>query len=377
MKIGINAQFLDTSEPTGIHILTRGIVYGLNRIDSENEYVLYTDKIIPNPGFPLKNNFKFKYVRSIPGFSSIYWMQFRLPLEVFRDNIDIMLFPDHRTFMVWKPCKTAAVLLDIGFVFFPKSFTWSTKWKFRMLTYGAVHRSDHLLSISESTKNDVMKYYDIPGDKIDIVYAGCDTFSGGYKNTANDTAVLEQLGLEPGFLLYVGVFQPRKNIKGLLEAFKLFKQKEKGNMRLVLAGQKGWLFDEVVNFLKTDEVCLKYVKWLEHMTDEQKWVLYRNARSLVFPSFYEGFGIPALEAMSCGTPVLYANRSSLPEVVKDAGISFDPLNTEEIALQMERIVADDGLYKTLKTKSLTRAKEFTWEKTADKILSSFKTIIQK
>lgn len=377
MKIGINAQFLDTSNPTGVHILTRGIVYGLSRIDSENEYVLYTDKIIPKPDFPLKNNFKFKCIRSIPGFSSIYWMQFRLPLEVLRDNIDIMLFPDHRTFMAWKPCPTAAVLLDLGFVFFPEFFTWSAKWKFRVLTYGAVHRSDHLLSISESTKNDVIKYYGISGNKIDVVYAGCDTFSGGYKNASNDAAVLNQLGLEPGFLLYVGVFQPRKNIKGLLEAFKLFKKKEKGKTRLVLAGQKGWFFDDVVNFLKTDEVCLKYVKWLEHLTDEQKWVLYRNARCLVFPSFYEGFGIPALESMSCGTPVLYANRSSLPEVVGDAGIYFDPLNVEEIALQMERIVSDDELDNTLKTKGLARAKEFTWEKTADKVLSGFKVMIKK
>ncbi|MBD3270982.1 MAG: glycosyltransferase, partial [Elusimicrobia bacterium] len=196
-----------------------------------------------------------------------------------------------------------------------------------------------------------------------------------FRNADNfDEEVLKRNNIIKPYLLYVGVFQPRKNIEGMINAFRLFKKTDTGNVRLVLAGKTGWLYQKICTAVQADEITRTWVSWLGYVSDQEKWALYRNARALVFPSFYEGFGIPAVESMKCGTPVLYANCSSLPEVVGEAGIGFDPYCTENMADAMSRIVNDDALHQSLHLKSIERSRNFSWDQSAHTLMTVLNTV---
>lgn len=374
MKIGIDVQFLNNSYFTGAEVFGRGVLYGLNQVDSDNEYILYTDRMPVNIPFKLNKNFSFRIVSSFPFSSSHYWTQCRLPFSIVHDKIDRMLFTSHKTFLYWKPCASIASIYDLGFIYFPDMFEWNVRAKFKYITFGAVHRADHLIAISESTKENLCDYYGVPGNKISVIYPGLDTFLMQPDCMTKNSDILRRFEIGDKYLLYVGTLQPRKNIERMIEAFALYKDKFKNQVQLVIVGKKGWLYEKLISLMESREIYKKYIRWMDYVPDEVKWALYKYARCLVFPSLYEGFGIPALESMYFGTPVLYANRSSLPEVVGDGGIPFDPYDSKDIAQKIEQIMCDDKLHSSLKNRSLKQASRFTWEQSAQKIVNLFSDI---
>jgi glycosyltransferase involved in cell wall biosynthesis len=176
------------------------------------------------------------------------------------------------------------------------------------------------------------------------------------------------------YLLYLGTIEPRKNIPAIIRAFHLFSQKDKQGYKLVIVGKKGWMFQEVFELVKSLELQEKVV-FPGYVAEEDKPFLYAGADIFLFPSLYEGFGMPPLEAMACGVPVITSNTSSLPEVVGDAGIQTDPMDLDAISKAILDLTTDPILHQTLAAKGLQRAKGFTWEDSVKKLLNVYKMIV--
>jgi glycosyltransferase involved in cell wall biosynthesis len=272
----------------------------------------------------------------------------------------------------WAPAHYAPLLLgghsvvtihDLAYEYFPDLFLPSDLYKLKNWTRQAVAQATSVIAVSEATKHDLMTIYDVPKDKIHVVHNGYD------KDVFNidpkiSPKLLSNYDLQPtSYILFLGTIQPRKNAKKLVQAFHLLKEGGyKG--KLVIAGGIGWLADETLELIKSSPEA-KDIVLTGYVSDELRKTLYTYADVYVLPSLYEGFGVPAIEAMGCGAPVAVSNNSSLPEVVGDAGVLFNAADPADIATAIMEIKEDRD--KWVK-KSLSRAKDFSWEKCSEETL---------
>jgi glycosyltransferase involved in cell wall biosynthesis len=226
---------------------------------------------------------------------------------------------------------------------------------------------------SQSTKTDVMRLYGVNPEKIAVIYEGYD--EEVYKpqdNLAPIEEVKREYNISGKYILYVGTLEPRKNIPRLVEAFHSLKKGEVEH-KLVVAGKLGWLYKDI--FTTVTKLNLENeVIFTGYIPQKELPILMGGAEVFAYPSLYEGFGLPPLEAMACGTPVIASNTSSLPEVIGDAGILVDPYNSKEIAQAMYRLISDEGLRQQMHQRGLNRAKMFSWEKTAQQTLKVFEIV---
>lgn len=213
-------------------------------------------------------------------------------------------------------------------------------------------RTNKIIAVSESTKNDLINLYQIKPEKIKVIYSGIG-------KQFQPAKVKNQYGLPEKFILYFGTIEPRKNLIGLIKAFQMIKKKNP-DLKLVLAGSKGWLYEDIFKTAKGD----KDIIFTGFIKEEDKPALYNLASVFVYPSFFEGFGFPPLEAMACGTPTIVSNNSSLPEVVGEAALMVDSYNLDELAWLMNEVLNDLKLREELKQRGLAQAKRFSWERTA-------------
>jgi glycosyltransferase involved in cell wall biosynthesis len=229
---------------------------------------------------------------------------------------------------------------------------------------------DMIITVSKSTKKDVIKCLKFPEEKIKVIYNGVDE---RFKPLKNYNDVLHKYNINPPYILYIGTLEPRKNIPALIKAF--YKLKKRGiRHKLVIVGKKGWKYKQIFRVvedlnLRRDVVFTGYVSY----NDLPKF--YSAADLFVYPSLYEGFGLPPLEAMACGCPVITSNVSSLPEVVGDAGFIVDPSDIGGLSRTIKELLANDSLRENVIRKGLKRIKEFSWEKTAKESLKVYKEVI--
>ncbi|HEM62353.1 MAG TPA: glycosyltransferase family 1 protein, partial [Chloroflexi bacterium] len=239
----------------------------------------------------------------------------------------------------------------------------------------AVRHADHIIADSVSTKRDVINFLGVPEGKITVIYAAADSAYRPIKDEQVINQIRAKYDLDTTFLLFVSTIEPRKNLPTLLRAFRQLLDDYKLDVKLVVAGQRGWFCGEV--FAVADELALdERVAFLDHVPLEDLVVLYNAARMLVHPSFYEGFGLPPLEAMSCGTPTIVANVSSLPEVVGDAGLLVAPEHTAGWTVAMWRLLTDDELHAELSAKGLARSTLFSWDKAARQTLNLYERLMR-
>ncbi|NJO83523.1 MAG: glycosyltransferase family 4 protein, partial [Blastochloris sp.] len=225
---------------------------------------------------------------------------------------------------------------DLNFLYYPQFLTADSRRYYNGQINAAVRRADHILSDSEATKHDMITMLGVPADKITVHMLGVDE---AFKpaSPAERLRVREHLALPDAYFLFVGTFEPRKNIVGLLKAYADLLKTHLDAPCLVLAGQRGWLFDETM--AKIEQLGLSSrVLWRENVAQADLPVLYSMACALVLPSFYEGFGLPALEAMACGTVPIVSDRASLPEVVGDVGLQIDPDDPASLLAAMARVL---------------------------------------
>jgi glycosyltransferase involved in cell wall biosynthesis len=240
----------------------------------------------------------------------------------------------------------------------------------------AVRWTDHIISVSESTKRDTVEHLGVPEDKITVVYeAASPIFRPVDRDEARDQ-VRNRHGVDGPFILFVSTIEPRKNVPSLLRAMWQLIECYKEDVTLVLAGGKGWLFEDafaVVEELKLD----KQVHFVGRVSSEDLLYLYNAAEMLAHPAFYEGFGLPPLEAMACGLPVVVSNVASLPEVVGDAGLLIDPHDVDELTVAMWRVLNDPELRQEMQEKGVRQAGRFSWERAARETLAIYRMAYEK
>lgn len=267
--------------------------------------------------------------------------------------------------------KNVVTVHDIITLIYPEKHPFKRQLLYKFLLPRTLKNADKIITVSEHTKNDLIKYFHISGEKIKVIHNGV---SQKFK-PLNDTQISEvknKYNLDFPFILYVGTLEPRKNIPALIQAFKLL---DKQNLphKLVIAGKKGWKYREIFEMI--EELNLSEdVVFTGYVPDNDLPALYNASDLFVYPSIYEGFGLPPLEAMACGTPVITSDTSSLPEVVGNAGITIDPKDVNLLSTMMYEVLTNDSLKQEMINKGLNRAKLFSWELCAVETLKLYEEL---
>jgi len=301
--------------------------------------------------------------------------QFRFPRMCKRLGIDI-IYSFHYTMPYFTPISRIVTIPDMTFYLFPKMHEKIKRIYFKRLIPFSLKRSAKIVTISESTKQDMLTHFKhLPAEKISVIHLG--VTAGEPVTQTQESAHLNAFGLkEKHYCLYVGTLEPRKNITGIVEAFSRIRDAGKlpdEDYKLVIAGGKGWFYESIFDTVKTLGLDSRVV-FTGYVTEEVKQVLLKYAGFFIYPSYYEGFGLPVLEAMVYGVPVITGNVSSLPEVAGDAALLIEPGSVDDIAGAMEKLLLQPQLRKELSEKSLKQVKNFTWNQTARNTLEILKTI---
>jgi glycosyltransferase involved in cell wall biosynthesis len=301
------------------------------------------------------------------------WERWALGTELIPLRLDLL----HTTDFIppaWGARRRVITVHDLTFLHDPDYLTAEARRYYNEQIGWAVREADAVIVDSEATRRDLKTLLDVPPEQVTVAHlAAGDRFRVLPEHEVADC--LARYGLEPGYLLFVGVWEPRKNLPGLLEALALLKDRDP-SVTLVIAGRPGWLYDEIFDTIEALGLAAQ-VRFIERPPVEDLVGLYNGARMLVMPSFYEGFGLPALEAMQCGTPPVVSDRASLPEVVGDAGLLVDPDDPAAIAEACRCLLHDAARYERLRAAGLARAARFTWRRTAETTLAAYRAALAR
>lgn len=369
MLIGVDGNEANVEKKVGVsEFAYRLILEFYARHDLEFEIYLKQE---PRDDMPkARKGWAYKVVGPKP-----LWTQFALPkaLLLMKKKPDVFFTPTHYG-PRFSPCPTVVSIMDLAFMHFPQLFKKRDLYQLKSWTGYSVKKASKVITISKSAKDDIINEYNLPSSKVEVVYPGIKD-----QNTKNRQISMDELEkkykVKGKYILFVGTLQPRKNIVKLVEAFKQVSEKNK-EIQLVIIGRKGWLFEEILESPKKFGVQDK-VLFLDNVTDEDLPSFYRNAQCFVLPSLYEGFGLPIVEAMQYGCPVITSNISSLPEAGGDAALYFDPNNVGEIARRISEVINDKLLRDKMVKEGYEQIKKFSWEKSAREVLSVLEEVAGK
>lgn len=366
MIIGIDGNEANVKAQVGVSVYTLELLKRfVKNTDKETQFVIFL-RNAPGEWMPRETKY-FRY-DVVPG--KMFWSQIFLPIHLLtKATIDVFFAPAHYApRFLNKPL--VLTIHDLSFFYYPQEFLKKDLYKLKNWTEYSIKKASQIIAVSKTTKKDVMKWYQLEEEDVTVVYNGFRRRS----INGEGKGVLEKYGLlKQKYILYVGTLQPRKNIKSLIEAFELFR-KNNPEYQLVLVGKRGWLFEEIFEEVHKRNLE-EHVIFTGYAEDEELVTLYEHAGCFVLPSLYEGFGIPILEAMSHGCPVISSHTSSLPEIGGDACLYVDPHDPAEIAQRIEEIMKNDDTRKALIQAGKERIKEFSWTKCADETLKLIKETI--
>jgi glycosyltransferase involved in cell wall biosynthesis len=357
---------------TGIDHYTVNLVRELVSLDPATRYTVIGyrgDRAKPRPLAPA-GNVSYRFAEWLPkryldAFSARLFVP---PLDALAGvRADLMLFPNYITSpLVWTR-RSIVVIYDLSFVYHPHYVDPANARFLRRVVKRAAASADHIVTISEHSRREILECYGLSEDKVSVVYPGVDRARFHPLPPPQSAAVATRFGIDRPYVLFTGTLEPRKNILGLLHAYAQLPTDLRDAHALVIAGGKGWLDREITEGLAELERDGVRVIRTGYVDDDDMPGLFGGASVFVFPSFYEGFGIPPLEAMACGTPVIVSRTSSLPEVVGDAAEFVDPHNAPSIAAALERVLRDPGRRHELSLAGLERAERFDWRTEAGKL----------
>ncbi len=365
MRIGLNALFLIPGKVGGSETYMRALVRSLQEIDHANDYVLYTNHECAGT-FPLTNP-RFREVHCPIAASSraarMGWEQGILPLQALRDRLDVLHSPGYTAPLVLH-CANVVSILDLNYHFHPEDWSTAGLWANRLLIPQVAKRATHIVTISESSRRAIIDVLHVAPEKISVSLLA----AGELAAPAPD--VVERFGLDRPYLFTVTASHPHKNVDGLFRAYELLCRDWADAPPLVVVGIRGRHQEQLEATVRGWKGAGRIVfpGWVDA---ETLAALYRSARLFVFASKYEGFGIPVLEAMSVGVPVVSSNRTSLPEVCGDGAVLVDPDDEGAFAAQLRRLWTDEALRAGFVKKGYAQAARFTWQKTAQATLAAY------
>jgi glycosyltransferase involved in cell wall biosynthesis len=369
MLIGIDASRAARIRRTGTEAYSLHLIQALVAAQSAHKVRLYTPAPLQRHGATVDTPAASE-VCVIP-FPRL-WTHLRLAWELERRPPDVLFVPAHVMPLI---CRVPAVVTvhDLGYLHYPEAHRPFDRWYLDWTTRRHARLAARVIADSQATRSDLIRYYQANPDRMAVVYPGRDEALHRVEEAESIAAVRARYGIGGDYLFYLGTLQPRKNLVRLVEAFAHVRS-QFPHMQLVLAGKKGWLYEEL--FARVLVLGLEgRVVFAGYVADEDKAALLSGATALVYPSLYEGFGLPVLEALACGTPVLTSNVSSLPEVAGDAALLVDPLDVEAIAAGMSCLITDGDLRSSLIKKGYTQIHKFSWANTADQILQVLESVV--
>ncbi len=370
MRIGIDATSIPPNR-VGAGNYIYNLVNALAEIDDRNQYFIFINSKLREDWRIEKNNFSFV---SIP-FSSrslrILWEQTGLPLQARKLALEILHSP-HYTMPIVKSCQSVVTFCDMTFELFPELHEFSKRLIFPLMMRWSANQAERLIAISESTRQDVMRILRVKPERIiTIPLAASSDYGVIARNRVKEVCNRYQLTVGK-YIYYVGALEPRKNVPLLIEAYAKLAYKFP-DIPLVIAGKKGWMYDEI--FAKVKNLNLEErVRFLGYVPEQDLIGLYNGTSIFVYPSLYEGFGLPVLEAMQCGAPVVTTNVSSMPEVAGNSALLVAPDDVEGLSKAMQRILSDDQLAKDLSSLGLARSANFSWKNCAQETLQVYESL---
>jgi glycosyltransferase involved in cell wall biosynthesis len=372
LRIGIDAHSVGT-KLGGNESYAVNLIEALAQIDSVNNYTIYVTTNEASDRFTDRwPNFK---VRSTLPHTPLIRIPLTLSAELRKRPVDIL----HVQFTAppFCPCPVVVSIHDLSFEHLPETFKRRSRTQLRLTVRRSARRATRILSLSEHTRRDIIETYRIDAEKVSAIpLAAADHFRPVADNRELQR-VRHKYGIDGDYILCVGSIQPRKNVARLIRAYALLRGNFSADKlpKLVLVGKCAWLYDETLRTLektgvKDTSVVTGYVP------ESDLPALYSGALCFVYPSYFEGFGLPPLEAMKCGTPVIVGNRTSLPEVVGDAALSVDPFDIEAIAAAITRLMNNSALRDELSVRGQERARMFSWQHTAEETLKIYTEVAQ-
>lgn len=362
LRIGVNALYLIPGGVGGTEIYLRNLLAALAAIDSRNHYVLYVNRETGGGLCPDAPNFSVSVqpVRAAVRPYRILWEQFVMPWRIRRDRLDVVFCPGF-TVPLATGCPAVVVFHDLQHKRHPQYFRWYELPFWDFFLWAAAHRAARIIAVSESTRRDILLYYKVADGIIDVV-------RHGVEERFFEISRSRSLSPADPFVLCVSTSHAHKNLDRLIRAFAEFRR-ERPEFRLVIAGLRGYhskALERLVRELKLNET-VQFTGWIPR---EELFTLFRTAHSFVYPSSFEGFGMPVLEALASGIPTACSEIPSLSEFVGRATLRFDPTDVGAIRAAMARIVADDTLRAELAVEGPARASKFSWETSARETLAA-------
>ncbi len=373
IRIGIDISEIASKEKTGSEYFELNLIQNILKIDKNNYFILYTYQDFDTSILPNTKNYK---IRKIITKHQTLWENLYLPYLLIKDKPDIFVSLNHLG-PIYCPTKYISVILDLAFIVNKETFKKVDQIIFKLYAKHAIKISDHIITISDTTKNDVLKYYKLSSNKISSVLLGFDKDIFYRRGNDEVNLVKNKYSIRGNYILFVGTLQKRKNISRLISAFAKLKNEYKIKEKLVIVGKKGWLYNDIFVKIKKLELSNSVI-FTSYVPGSDLPALFSGATVFILPSLYEGFGLPLLEAMACGTPVITSKISSLPEVVEEAGIYInDPYSENEIAEKINLVVNNKPLQKELSQKGFLQAQKFSWKNCAGKFLSIIEKTVEK
>ncbi len=368
-RIGIDARKL---HDFGIGTYIRNLLKQLARIDQATEYVLLCRPCDVSVVNQLGVNF-----RAVPEASSNYSIgeQLRIPLVLKRESVHLFHAP-HYVLPPLAQCKSVVTIHDVIHLLFPQYLPSRLAYAYaRASLWAAVRRSDRILTVSETSKNDILRRFKVAAEKVVVIYNAIDERFNVEPSEEQVERVRQRYQLDEQFVLYVGNIKPHKNLERLIEAFDLLRRGGFEHLRLLIIGDEISKYPALRRTVHVHKLH-KSVRFLGFVPIETLAVLYRLADVFVFPSLYEGFGLPPVEAMASGAPVVTSNVSSLPEVVGEAALLVDPYDPESIADGMRQVLTDDALRETLRARGFAKAQQYSWQRSVEQVHRIYMEVLQ-
>ncbi|MBE3097701.1 MAG: glycosyltransferase family 4 protein [Planctomycetes bacterium] len=360
MRIAIDARKL---QDFGIGTYIRNLLHQLARLDQATEYILLCRGQDAGLAQQLGANFRSVVEPARPYSVS---EQFRIPIALIHEHVDLFHAP-HYVLPPLVPCRSVVTIHDCIHLMFPQYLPNRLAYTYaRASIWAATRRADRILTVSESSKSDILRCFNVPADKIVVTYNAIDERFLTEPAEADMVRARERYQLTNPFILYVGNIKPHKNLERLIEAFTQVRRQGFDQLTLVIIGDQISKYQSLRRAVHQHKLH-KHVRFLGFVAPETLSALYRLARVFVFPSLYEGFGLPPLEAMASGTPVLSSNVSSLPEVLGEAALLVDPYSADAIAEGIVRLLTDEALRATLKARGLARVRLYSWEESVRRV----------